>query len=186
MSHLKQVPLDENTFAPFAATKAMFGFVPNFYKAQSLRPDIIEAETGLVGAIFIKEGVLTRKQKEHIFVVCSAANLSTYCLAAHCEIIRLLGLTDPAVEQIAMDYQSTDLSIPDKMLLQFALKLNNDTLKFGRADIDRLRPYGFGDEAILEILLVVSLAKWANLLSHALGAHPDFDLPKGLKLPRPD
>jgi len=184
VSHLKEVSLNEKTFTPFADARRMFGFVPNFYKAQSLRPDVIETECAFVGSVLEKEGALTRRQKEYIFIVCSAANLSTYCLAAHCEIVRGLGMTDPKVEQIAMDHMKTDLSIPDKVLLTFARKMNDDTFKFGRDDIERLRPYGFGDEAILETMLVVSLAKWANFLSHALGAEPDFDLPKTLVLPQ--
>lgn len=183
MSHLQEVPLDEETFEPFAGARRDFGFVPNFYKAQTLRPDIIEAETRLVHAIVIKEGALTRRQKEYIFLVCSAANLSTYCVTAHCEIIRILGLEGPAVEAIALNHLATDLSIPDKMLLTFALKLNNETLRFGEEDVARLRPYGFGDQAILEAMLMVSLAKWANLLSHGLGAHPDFPVPQGMGLP---
>lgn len=183
MSYLQEVPLDERAFEPFAGAKRDFGFIPNFYKAQTLRPDVIEAETRLVHAILIKEGSLTRRQKEYVFLVCSAANLSTYCVTAHCEIMRLLGLEGPAVEAIAVNHLATDLPIPDKMLLTFALKLNNETLKFEEDDVARLRPYGFDDQAILEAVLMVSLAKWANLLAHGLGAHPDFPVPGGMGLP---
>ncbi|MGH9798125.1 MAG: hypothetical protein ACRD5D_08200 [Candidatus Polarisedimenticolia bacterium] len=37
MSHLRQVPLDENGFPPFAEMRRAFGFVPNFFQAQTLR-----------------------------------------------------------------------------------------------------------------------------------------------------
>jgi len=47
---------------------------------------------GLVHALLVKEGALSRRHKEYIFLVCSAANLSTYCVTAHCEIVRMLGL----------------------------------------------------------------------------------------------
>ena len=36
--------LDETSFPLFAEIKKAFGFVPNLYKAQSMRPDLIEAE----------------------------------------------------------------------------------------------------------------------------------------------
>ena len=45
MSFLREVPLDEHEFPPFANARKAFGFVPNFYRAQTLRPDLIEAET---------------------------------------------------------------------------------------------------------------------------------------------
>ena len=78
MSFLREVPLDENEFPPFATARKAFGFVPNFYRAQTLRPDLIEAETRLVGSVLLQAGALSRAQKEYIFLVCSAANLSTY------------------------------------------------------------------------------------------------------------
>ena len=83
---------DENEVPRLQAIKDSFGFVPNFYRAQTMRPDLIDAEAQLVNAILVKEGALTRRQKEYIFLVCSAANLSTYCLTAHCEIVRMMGI----------------------------------------------------------------------------------------------
>src|SRR4051812_37392742 len=79
MSYLRAEPLDETNFPLFEAIKNQFGFIPNFYRAQTMRPDLIEAEAQLVNAILIREGALSHKEKEYVFLVCSAANLSTYC-----------------------------------------------------------------------------------------------------------
>jgi hypothetical protein len=68
---------DETNYPLFADVNNQFGSSPNFYRAQTARPDLIEAQTQLVDAILIEESALTRKQKEYIFLVCSAANLST-------------------------------------------------------------------------------------------------------------
>ncbi len=135
---------------------------------------MIDAEVGLVDAILIREGALTRQQKEYIFLVCSAANLSTYCVVAHCEIVRMLKLAGPEPEQIALDHMSSDLPIVDKALLNFSLKLNNNGLKITRDDIDNLRPYGFSDQAILEAVMCVGLAKFANYVGFGLGTVPDY------------
>jgi uncharacterized peroxidase-related enzyme len=175
MSYLQKPKMDENEFPPFAAARKMFGFIPNFYVAQTLRPDLIEAQSQLVGALLIHEGSLSRRQKEYIFLVCSAANLSTYCVTAHCEIIRALGLKGPEPERIAVDHLHSDISIPDKQLLNFALKLNRDAQRIGPGDIDALRKYGFSDAQILEAILTAGLAKFANLVSAGLGAEPDFE-----------
>jgi len=117
---------------------------------------------------------LTRQQKEYIFLVCSAANLSTYCVTAHCEIIRMLHIEGPEPEQIALDHTATDLPIVDKALLNFALKLNNHSLKVNQEDIDTLRTYGFDDQQILEAVMCVGLAKFANCVGFGLGTVPDF------------
>src|SRR5437867_10299306 len=175
MSFLREARLDENEFPPFANARKIFGFIPNMFRAQSLRPDIIEAESLLVGAVLIKDGALSRAQKEYIFLVCSAANLSTYCVTAHCEIVRALRLSGPGPEKIAIDHVHADIPIADKALLNFVLKRNREAPRVGRDDIEGLRTYGFSDEQILEAVVLTGLARFANLVSAGLGAKPDFE-----------
>ena len=121
MSYLPQVA-DENDLPTLRLIKDTFGFIPNFFRAQTMRPDVIDAEVQLVGAILVKEGALTRQQKEYIFLVCSAANLSTYCVTAHCEMVRMLGIEGPEPEQIALDHAATNLPMSLKALLNFAAR----------------------------------------------------------------
>jgi uncharacterized peroxidase-related enzyme len=160
------------------AMRNAFGFVPNLFLAQTMRPDLIDAEAHLVGAILTGQGALTRQQKEYVFLVCSAANLSTYCVTAHCEIIRMLGIEGPEPEQIAIDHASADLPMVMKALLAFAAKLNREPGRVRERDICALRTYGYTDEQILETVLVVGLAKFANTVAFGLGTAPDFDSSK--------
>ena len=131
-----------------------------------------------MGAILLKEGALTRQQREYVLLVCSAANMSTYCVTAHCEIVRMLGIAGPEPEQIALDHTSTSLPATLKALLNFAVKLNDQPTKIARQDIDALRTYGFSDEQIMEAVVVVGFAKFANFIAFGLGTVPDFDSSK--------
>ena len=131
-----------------------------------------------MGAILLKEGALTRQRREYVFLVCSAANMSTYCVTAHCEIVRMLGIAGPEPEQIALDHTSTSLPATLKALLNFAVKLNDQPTKIARQDIDALRTYGFSDEQIMEAVVVVGFAKFANFIAFGLGTVPDFDSSK--------
>jgi uncharacterized peroxidase-related enzyme len=178
MSYLRQEPLDENNFPLFAEVKKTFGFIPNFFRAQTMRPDLIEAEVQLVGNIMVKEGALSRKEKEYIFLVCSAANLSTYCVTAHCEIVRMLGIEGPEPEQIAVDHTAAKIPVRLKALLNFAAKLNGQATKVGPEDISTLRTYGYNDEHILETVVMVGVAKLANFIAFGLGTAPNFDTRK--------
>ena len=178
MSYVREEPLNETNYPPFAQIKEAFGFIPNFFRAQSMRTDLIEAEINLTDTILVKQGALTRQQKEYIFLVCSAANLSTYCVTAHCEMVRMLGISGPEPEQIAIDFTSTRLPLVMKALLQFAAKLNSEPTKVGRADIDTLRTFGYTDEQIMEAVVVVGFAKFANYIAFGLGTLPDFDASK--------
>ena len=83
MTFIREIPFNEEDHPTLKLIKEDYGFIPNFFKAQTARPDLIDAEVQLVDATIIKDGALTRQQKEYIFLVCSAANLSTYCVTAH-------------------------------------------------------------------------------------------------------
>jgi len=174
MSYIRQSG-DGNDLPALREIKDTFGFVPNFFLAQTTRPDLIDAQLKLVEAILVKQGALTRQEKEYVFLVCSAANLSTYCVTAHCEMVRMLGLTGPAPAEIALDYTSADLPIAMKALLNFATKLNGRPTKISRRDIDTLETYGYTEEQILEAVLVVGLAKFGNFVAFGLGTVPDFE-----------
>jgi uncharacterized peroxidase-related enzyme len=178
VSHIKGGGIDEKSFPPFEAIRQTFGFLPNFFRAQTLRPDLIEAEVSLIGGILVREGALERRQKEYIFLVCSAANMSTYCVTAHCEIVRMLHIGGPEPEQIAIDHLHTDIPMADKALLSFAKKLNLAPRKVDAEDIEELRTFGFSDQQILEAIVMVGIAQFANVLAYGLGTVPDFDSTK--------
>ncbi len=175
MSYLRSQPYEEKDFPAFAAIREQLGFLPNFFVEQTARPDIVETEIAMTGNLIVKEGALPRRQKEYIFLVCSAANLSTYCVTAHCELVRMLKLEGPEPEQIAVDYLHAKISIADKALLNFCSKLNSQTSKIASSDIDTLRTYGFTEQQILEAVLLVGWAKFANVVAFGLGTVPDFE-----------
>jgi uncharacterized peroxidase-related enzyme len=174
MTYLRNQPYDEKDFPVFAAIREQFGFLPNFFPAQTSRPDMIDAEVSLTGNILLKDGALERRQKEYIFLVCSAANLSTYCVTAHCEIVRMLHLEGPEPEQIAIDHVHAKIPIADKALLNFCAKLNDQPSKIKASDVEALRTYGFTEQQILEAVLIVGWAKFANTVAFGLGTVPDF------------
>lgn len=176
MTYIRETPFNEEDHPTLKLIKDDYGFIPNYFKAQTARPDLIDAQVQLVDAILLKEGALSRQLKEYVFLVCSAANLSTYCVTAHCEIIRMLKMEGPEPEQIALDHMSAELPIVDKALLNFTLKLNNHPLKVTQDDIDDLKTYGFNDQQILEAVVCVGLAKFANFIGFGLGTVPDYEV----------
>jgi RNA polymerase sigma-70 factor (ECF subfamily) len=171
--YLRAVERDTDDFRPFAFFQDAFGFVPNIFRAQTLRPDVLDAEAFAVGAVLLTTDVLSRAQKESILLVISAANLNTYCVAVHCEILRALGVAEEASDQIAVDHHNADLSAADKVLLDFALHVARG-LSPGSGDLDLLRAHGFSDCHILEAVAMSSLTNFLNTLQSGLGTVPDF------------
>jgi RNA polymerase sigma-70 factor, ECF subfamily len=163
----------EREIPPFAFFRNAFGFVPNIFRAQTMRPDVLDAEAFAVGAVLLTTDILSRAQKEFILLVISAANLNTYCVAVHCEMLRALGVAEEVSDQIAVDHHNADLSPADKVLLDFALHVARG-LSPGPRDLELLRTHGFSDWHILEAVAMSSLTIFLNTLQSGLGTVPDF------------
>jgi RNA polymerase sigma-70 factor (ECF subfamily) len=172
--YLRADELDAETFWPFVYCREQFGVVPNLFRAQTLRPDVLEAEAEAVRTVLLTTDHLSRLAKERVFLVVSASNLSTYCVAVHCEILRGLGVSPEQSDQIAADHHQTNLPPAEKALLDFARKLNERPEEIVAADRDRLRSHGFSEEEILEAIAQVAHTCFFNTLSIGLGAKPDF------------
>jgi uncharacterized peroxidase-related enzyme len=175
MSYLKEVPPDAQATEILEGAQSKYGFVPNLLRVMGMRSDVLKAQSLLAQSILFKEGALPRREKEYIFLVCSAANLSTYCVTAHCEMVKMLGIEGPEPEEVAFNHTSANLPIAMKALLNFAKKLTEKPGKIQERDVKALRTYGYSDQQILETVLVVSFAKFANFAAFGLGTVPDFE-----------
>ncbi len=169
--------LSPNSFTPFGVVQKSHGFIPNFFRAQTLRPDLLQAELQAVGAILLPEDFLTRLQKESILLTVSAANLNSYCVAVHCDLLRGLGLSAEEADQIAVDHHLSNLSKADMALLDFAVKLGAHFSEFSHEDTAQLQTIGFTPEQILECAVVTALNNFSNTLQMGLGIEPDFASP---------
>ena len=78
MSFLRAVRLDDK-FGPFVEFQETLGFVPNLLHAQALLPRVIEAQTKLESAVRLREGAISRIQKERILL--SVTPYYTCCMA---------------------------------------------------------------------------------------------------------
>lgn len=173
--YLSVIERSPDTFPPFAYFAERFGSIPNIFRAQTLRPEAIEAEAGAFRSVLQPEDLLSHVQKECILLVVSAANLNTYCVAAHCEMLRMMGLSTAESDQIAVDHHQAEISEENKRLLDFVLKLAVRPSEFGREDIDGLRRCGFTEEHILEAIAVTGLNNFINTLQMGLGTTPDIE-----------
>ena len=101
MRYFPQVA-DENDLPTLQLIKDILGFIRNLFGAQTIRPELMDAEVRFIDAILVKERALTRQ----------------YILRhRHCAIVRMLGIQGPEPEQIAIDHTSTGFPMAMKALL---------------------------------------------------------------------
>jgi RNA polymerase sigma-70 factor, ECF subfamily len=157
-----------------ATLKRNFGLAPAIYRAQLLRPDLVDAEVQLLDRLLFSKGALSRVQKEFILLAVSAENNNAYFPALHCETLQFLGVKSEQSAQVAIDHCAANLSEPDVVLLDFARKLVANGPAFTDLDVESLRRAGFTDEQILEAVLMVGLTQLLNFVQAGLGTEPDF------------
>jgi RNA polymerase sigma-70 factor (ECF subfamily) len=174
MGFFREVELGAS-FAPSAALREYFGFVPAVFRCQGLLPRLIEAEAGLAASIVFQDRALSRKRKERLLLILSAAIRSAYCSTTHYQMLCLLGEPEERIDQLLSDYRQTNLPAADMALSQFALKLSTNGHSISREDFTELDTHGWTCEIVLEAILSTAWARFMSCLSTGLGAIPDFE-----------
>lgn len=73
------------------------------------------------------------------------------------------------VAAIVADFRSAPISEAERVLLAFAEKLTQQPWASSERDIQVLREFGWADEAILDVTLVVSYFAFVNRIASGLG-----------------
>jgi len=173
--YLQPSPQAASNFPPYAFFREQFGFVPNLFQEQMLRPDVVEAESHTLAQILIPEDLLTHVQKEQLVLVVSAANLNTYSVALHSQILATLGVSLEDSNQIVEDYRCAPISPAEVALLDVGRKLG--CCRGGMVagfDLAPLQEHGFSEPQILEAVATAAVTNFLNTLQAGLGAVPDF------------
>ncbi len=90
------------------------GFVPNVFITLAHRPDEFRAFFAYHDALMLKDGGLTKAEREMIVVATSGANDCLYCIVAHGAILRIYAKNPLVADQVAVNYRKADIhAAPD-------------------------------------------------------------------------
>ena len=99
----------------------------------------------------LKEGGLSKAEREMIVVATSGANDCLYCVVAHGAILRIYAKNPVVADQVAVNYRKADITPRQKAMLAFALKVAKQSHAIVDDDFSTLRAHGFSDEDIWDI-----------------------------------
>jgi uncharacterized peroxidase-related enzyme len=154
----------------YAVDREIFGQLPNFTEAFSLRPGVYAAWRQLNGAI--KANMDLRRYE--LATLAAARRLrSSYCMLAHGSVLMDKFLDPDAVRALAEDYRSADLQPADVAVMDLADKVAADATSVTEDDIDRLRTHGLTDSEILDVILAAAARCFFSKALDGLGAEPD-------------
>jgi len=145
-----------------------YGFLPNYFQALGRYPDIIEGQLALGNAV-LRDGTLTAALKEQILLVVSGINSSSYCIAAHLELLRKLGIEKSLGRKLAMNYPSAPVESKAMAIFRFAEKLTRQPDDIEEADFRAVLEAGWDEAALVETVLTVAWANFINRVALGLG-----------------
>jgi uncharacterized peroxidase-related enzyme len=176
--------LPEDIKARILEVQEKSGFIPNVFLALAHRPDEFRAFVAYHDALMLREGGLTKADREMIVVATSGANNCLYCVVAHGAILRVYAKNPLIAEQVAVNYRKADLPPRQKAMLAFAMKVATASATIDEADFEALRPHGFSDEDIWDIGAIAAFFSLSNRMANMIGMRPNDEFYLLGRLPR--
>jgi uncharacterized peroxidase-related enzyme len=159
--------------AYFKKCEEKLGFVPNVLLAYAFDNAKLEAFAAFYNDLMLAPSGLSKLEREMIAVVVSAQNRCYYCLTAHSAAVRTYS-GDPALgEKMVMNYRAAKLTKKQRAMLDFSVKITNESFAIEDEDRDALRRAGFTDRDIFDIAAVAGFFNMSNRVASATDMRPN-------------
>ena len=167
--------LDEEMTRYIEVCKEKLGMVPNVILANASDKERLKNFVNFYNRLMIKDGYLTKLEREMIAVVVSSCNKCFYCLIAHGAAVRQLSNDQVLGDELMINYRSASLSERQRLILDFSYKLTETPSKVENSDRNILRKANFSDEEILEIVEVASFFNMSNRIAVGTDMRPNAE-----------
>jgi len=158
--------------------QAKAGFVPNVFLALARRPAEWRAFFAYHDALMMPESVgrtssLSKGDREMIVTTTSAANQCLYCVVAHGALLRIYEKKPLVADQVAVNHRKADISPRQRAMLDFAMKVCEQSHAIEDADFQALHAHGFSDEDAWDIAAITAFFGLSNRMASFSGMMPN-------------
>ena len=165
--------LPDDVRARIVEVERKAGFIPNVFLALAHRPAEFRAFFDYHDALMLKDGGLSKAEREMIVVATSAANDCHYCVIAHGALLRIYAKNPLIADQVAVNHRKADVSPRQRAMLDFAVKVALHAQEVDESDRTRLREHGFNDEDIWDIGAIAAFFALSNRMAHLTDMRPN-------------
>lgn len=165
--------LDADIRARIEAVHEKAGFIPNVFLTLAHRPAEFRAFFEYHDALMLKEGGLSKAEREMIVVATSALNDCHYCVIAHGAILRVYSRDPLVADQVAVNYRKADITPRQTAMLDFAVRIAASPGKVGQADFEVLEAHGFDAEDIWDIGAIAAFFGLSNRIANMIDMRPN-------------
>ena len=155
------------------AVQEKSGFVPNVFLAFARRPAEFRAFFAFHDALMESNEGLSKAERELIVVATSATNNCLYCVVAHGAILRIRAKNPLIADQLATNPAKADLSERERHIVDFALRVADNSAAVSDRDIDAMRGHGFTDDETWDIGAITAFFAMSNRLANLASIRPN-------------
>lgn len=154
------------------------GFIPNVFLAFARRPAEWRAFFAYHDALMLPESVgrssgLSKGEREMIVTTTSAANQCLYCVIAHGAILRIYEKKPLLADQVAVNYRKADITARQQAILDFAMKVCEQSHAISDDDFSALHAHGLDDEDAWDIAAITAFFGLSNRMASFSGMQPN-------------
>ncbi len=146
------------------------GYVANFTRAFSSRPEVLQGWQALKNAI---TSGMDPRLYELVTVAAATAIRSSYCSLVHGNILATSYYPAEKVVSIAGDDVGDALDAADAAVVRFARKVAEEAEKITQEDIDELRDLGLSEVDVFNVILAAAARCFFSKVLDATGTLPD-------------
>lgn len=183
MTFIHTTPPDQargNVRKMYERQQNKYGYVPNYAKIFSHRPDVMALWADLLHGI--RQHVDGRRF-ELVTLAAAHALRNSYCCLAHGKALTEFYSAEQ-IQALIDDADSGPLSAAEAAMMRFARKVARDPSRITAGEVGVLREHGFSDTEIFDIAAIAAARTFFASLCDSLGAEADvtyMDMEDGLR-----
>ena len=151
----------------YESERSSKGYLPNYVKAFSTRPDVYDAWGVLIGAI---KANMDLRRYELVTLAAARELRSSYCSLAHGKILLDRFVDEESLRDLVVALPDDEL---DRAVMNLAAKVAADATSVTESDIEVLRRLGLPDDQILDVVLAAAARAFFTKVLDGTGTRPD-------------
>lgn len=151
------------------AVQTQLGATPNFIRVLANSPKALEGFLGLYGAT--AGFSLEKAAQERIALAIAEGNACQYCVSAHTAVGRRAGLTE---EEMLLNRRGSAGDARNAAAVALARAINDNLGEVTNEEFDAARRAGLSDAQLIEVIALVALNIFTNLIGKSTHVHIDF------------
>jgi uncharacterized peroxidase-related enzyme len=139
-----------------------WGFIPNLHRVLAESPAALEAYATLWG--IAEKTSFTPVERNIVYLSIIYENECVYCMAGHSNLSRMAKVSDEAIAAVREGRPIADPKL--EALRRFAALITRNRGVVSQADVEAFKAAGYGNQAILDVLVLAATKLISNYTNH--------------------